>query len=168
MKPLFMSLTRKEKGEILEKLKKVVKEASSLVFVGFKGLTVADATNIRRTLKKSDVGFVVTKKTLAKIAIQEEKYEGELPDIKAEMAMVYSKDELASSREIFPFVKKLEGRISILGGVFGNKFQTVKEIEGLALIPSLEVLRGQLAFLLNSPMQRLVIAFSEVSKNKQV
>ena len=46
-----MAITRAKKGEVVEKLKKAFKDAKSLVFVNFRGLNVANATQMRRALK---------------------------------------------------------------------------------------------------------------------
>jgi ribosomal protein L10 len=45
-------------------------------------------------------------------------------------------------REIFAYQKKFSGKVNMLGGVFDNKFLNKSEIEEIALIPSLHVLRG--------------------------
>jgi large subunit ribosomal protein L10 len=166
LQAIQMALTKEKKKNVLETIKKAISKSQSLVFIGFKGMTVADATLIRRALRSHGVGFKVTKKSLAKIALEDNKYEGNQPELGNELAIAYSEDELAPSREIYTFTKKLEGKIKILGGVFSKKYQTGEFINELAMIPPLEVLRAKIAYLFNSPMQRLAIGLSEVAKKK--
>jgi len=61
-----MAITKEKKKDIVSSLKKVAEGSKSLVFVTFKGLPVKDASELRRTLKKENVAYSVTKKTLLK------------------------------------------------------------------------------------------------------
>ena len=94
------------------------------------------------------------------------KAEGELPELPGEVAIAFSGDEIASSREIYNFQKTHKGLLNILGGIFEGKFVDGVKMTEIATIPSREVLLSKIAFLLKSPMQRLAIAVNEVAKNK--
>ena len=160
-----MPISKEKKGEILKKLKDVV-SAKSLVFVNFHGLTVANATELRRKLKESGVGYMVSKKTLTKKALGEAKIVGTLPELIGELGVAYGEDLMAPARETFAFQKKFEGKLSFLGGVFEGKFMSADEAKALALIPPLQTLRAQFVNLINSPIQGFVMALSEVAKKK--
>ncbi len=160
-----MPISKEKKSEILKKLKDTV-SAKSLAFVNFHGLSVANATELRRKLSESGVRYMVAKKTLVKKALGEAGIAGTLPELKGELGIAYGQDLLAPAREMFPFQKKFEGRLSFLGGVFQGKFITAEEIKALALIPPLQTLRAQFVNLINSPIQGFVMALSEVAKKK--
>ena len=53
-----------------------------------------------------------------------------------------------------------------MGGIFEGRFMTAIEMEDIAQIPTLEVLRGKFINIINSPIQRLVIGLNEISKVK--
>jgi len=156
-------LQKSKKAEMIKDLEGVIKESESLVFVNFHGLKVADETILRRSLRDQGVGYRVSRKTLLARALKD-KAEGEVPDLAGEVAIAYSKDAIASPREVYNFQKTHKGMLNILGGIFEGKFIGAEKMMELALIPSREVLLSKLAFLLKSPMQRLAIAVGEVAK----
>jgi len=57
-----MALTKEKKGEILNKLKDIFSNAESAVFVKFRGLPVADTSEMRNALREEGVGYFVAKK----------------------------------------------------------------------------------------------------------
>ncbi len=162
-----MPITKAKKTETIEKLGKIMKEAKSLAFVNFHGLTVANATEMRRGLRAAEVGYVVAKKTLAKRALRDAGLLGEVPELAGELGIAYSGDEIGAPREAYVFQKKFEGKLALQGGVFGGKFVGQAEALALALIPSMQILRAQFVNLINSPIQGLVLALDGIARKKQ-
>ena len=158
-------LLKSKKEEIIKDLEKTIKDSESLVFVNFHGLKVSDETILRRDLRKEGVGYKVSRKTLLARALKG-KAEGEVPELAGEVAIAYSKDAIASPREIYNFQKTHKGLLNILGGIFNGKFVDGAYMMDLATIPTKEVLLSKLAFLFKSPMQRFALAVSEVAKKK--
>ncbi len=161
-----MAISKAKKGEIVDKLSRALKSAKSLVFVNFHGLKVSDATELRRALKAQGVSYAVTKKTLTKRVLDAEKFEGSLPELTGELAMAWSEDLVAPAREVYGFQKKFPEGLKILGGVFEGKYLSKSEMEGIATIPSPQVLRGMFVNIVNSPIQRFAIALNEIAKTK--
>jgi len=161
-----MAITKAKKSDILAKVTEALAGAVSIAFVRFNKLTVADTTAMRRKLKDEGVGYYVAKKTLLKRALAEAGYTGTLPELPGEVAIAWSKDDAtAPARGIYEHTKKHEG-LSLLGGVFENAFQDATQMKAIATIPSIPVLRGMFANVINSPIQRFAIAMSEVAKTK--
>ncbi len=158
-------LHKSKKNEMIKGLEEAVTASLSVVFVNFHGMNVADETKLRRELRDKGVGYKVSRKTLLKRALAG-KAEGTIPELGGEVAMAYSKDATASAREVFNFQKTYKVALNILGGIFNGKFVDGAYMTEIATIPSKEVLLGKLAFLFKSPMQRMAIAISEVSKKK--
>lgn len=150
---------------MVKDLEGAIKGSESLVFVNFHGLNVGDETKLRSNLRDQGVNYKVSRKTLLARALKG-KAEGEVPELAGEVAIAYSKDPLASPREIYNFQKTHKGLLNILGGIFEGKFVDGAYMTELATIPSREVLLSKIAFLLKSPMQRLAIAVNEVAKKK--
>jgi large subunit ribosomal protein L10 len=161
-----MAITRAKKEETVAKLEGALKTAKTLVFAKFKGLTVAEQNEMRKALRAQNVGYSVAKKTLIKRALANAGYEGALPELEGEIALVSGDDELAPARETAVFVKKFGDHLSFAGGVFGGKYVGRDEIVSIAAIPGMETLRAMFAQVINSPRQRFAVVLSEVAKTK--
>ncbi len=161
-----MAITKAKKGEVVDKLTQAFKSAQSLVFLNFKGLTVGHTTAMRSSLKGNGVSYSVAKKTLTKRALDDQKYEGTAPELEGELALAWGEDLVAPAREVYSFQKKFPENLKILGGVFEGRYMSKSEIEGIAMIPPTPVLRGMFVNIINSPIQRMAIALSEVAKKK--
>jgi large subunit ribosomal protein L10 len=121
---------------------------------------------MRKALRAQNVGYSVAKKTLIKRALANAGYEGALPELEGEIALVSGDDELAPARETAVFVKKFGDHLSFAGGVFGGKYVGRDEIVSIAAIPGMETLRAMFAQVINSPRQRFAVVLSEVAKTK--
>ena len=159
-----MPLTKDKKKEICDKVTRIAKENSSLVFVNFHKINVADVTAARRALREKNVGYYVAKKTLIKKSLVDAEIQGEMPELKGEVGIAYSSEPTAAAREVFAFSKKLDDQFKLIGGIFEGKFKNGDEMNEIALIPSLEVLRGKFLNLINSPRQRFAMLLSEKAK----
>ncbi len=159
-----MAITKAKKQDILAKLEAVRDNSESIVFVHYKGLTVANTTAMRKDLREKGVGYFVAKKTLMKKAFGA--YEGEMPNLDGEIAIAYSNDAIAPAQNIKEFSTKFKDNISIVGGVFQGVFKNKEEMTVIASIPPLQTLRGMFAQLLNSPRQRFAVVLNAVSETK--
>lgn len=160
-----MAITKQKKTEIVDKLKEAAKSESA-VFVSFRGVPVSDVTTMRAQLRDNGVGYFVAKKTLIRKAFNEAGIEGEVPVLDGEVAVAYSADATASAREVFDFHKKLGDKLRIVGGVFENKFLSRTEMEEIAQIPSLHVLRGMFVNVINSPIQGFAMVVKAYADKK--
>lgn len=160
-----MAITKDKKKAILDKLDGI-KSSESIVFVNFKGLPVAETTAMRRELAKGDVAYYVAKKTLVKKAFTEAGIEGDMPTLDGELAVVYGNDATGPAREVFAFQKKFDGKVTILGGIFEHKFVGKSQMEEIAQIPSMHVLRGMFVNVINSPIQGFTMAIKAIADKK--
>ncbi len=165
-----MAVTRQKKEATLEKLEGIFKKATTAVFVNFHGLTVHDASEVRKTLKHDGVSYTVAKKTLIKKALTKSTAEGDIPSLDGEVAIAHIADDVsdvtAPARGVHAFVKKFENRIAIIGGIFSGKFLNKEEMLEIATIPSMHTLRGMFVNVINAPIQGLVVALQAVADKK--
>lgn len=162
-----MAITKERKKEIIAKLEKAIADSKSMVFVGFNKLLVKDASEMRRALKKENIGYTVAKKSLFKKVLEETKVKGEVPTIEGELALAFGDDLIAPARGVYDFQKKLEGKVSIIGGIFDGEYKSKEEMLSIATIPSLQTLRGMFVNIINSPIQRFTVVLGQVAGKKQ-
>jgi len=164
-----MAITQEKKSAIIAKLADAFKEATAVAFVGFSKLTVKDASAVRTGLKEKGVRYFVAKKTLIRKALTERGYTGTIPELPGEVAVAWTAGEetTAPAAGVHEFGKKLKGAVALLGGVFEGAYLDLSGIIAIATIPSMSVLRGMFANIINSPRARFAVALGEVAKTKQ-
>jgi len=160
-----MAISKDKKKDIIANLKDISKK-DSIVFLNFKGLPVNQTAEMRSKLRSADVSYYVAKKTLVKKAFEDAVFSGEMPKLEGELAVAYSDDVTAPSREVYVFQKQYKDAISILGGIFEKKYMTKSEIEEIAKIPSMHVLRGMFVNVINSPIQGFVVALQAIADKR--
>ncbi len=159
-----MPITRQKKEETIKDLKEKLKKSQVIIFVNFHGLNVLAVSNLRIKLREIGAGYKVVKKTLIKKTLEDFGFEGEFPELEGETAVVFSgSDPIAPARLIKDFSKK--NSIKLAAGVFENKYIDGKTVIMLANIPPREILLGQLANVINSPIQGMVVALNGIMGN---
>jgi large subunit ribosomal protein L10 len=162
-----MAIKKGKKEEICKKVKDVVDDFSTVVFVNFHGLNVIDTTQLKSSLREDDSFYLVAKKSLVNRVLQDSSIKGEIPELDGELALAYSKDQIAPARGVFDFQKKHKEKISILGGIFEGAYVDKDKMSSIAQIPSLLTLRAQFVNLINSPIQGLVIALNQIAEKQE-
>ncbi len=162
-----MAITKAKKQEVMEKIEGAVKDAASVVFVHFKGLSVGDTSAMRKSLREGGVGYYVAKKTLIKRALENGGYKGTMPELPGEIAIAWSKEDATqAARDVFEHGKKHKGALSIMGGIFDGAFTDAAGMNAIATIPPVPVLRGMFVNVINSPIQGFVIALDKIAEKK--
>lgn len=161
-----MAITRKAKEEIREGIEKAISGSKSVVFAGFSGVTVADSALMRKAMRKEGVRYQVVKKKLAEKALLASKIEGTMPKLSGQMAIAYGEDLVTPAREVFAAGKKLDNKVTILGGIFDGVYKDAAAMMEIATIPPTPILRGMFVNIINSPIQRMVIALDQIAKGK--
>lgn len=163
-----MAKTKAEKAIVIEKLADALKNSASSVLVHFSRITVAEESEMRRTLREQGVKYFVAKKTLIRRALSELGHKHEDLALDGELAIAYGggEDATAAPRLVHDFARKLTDKLAILGGVFEGKLMGGTEMREIATIPPLQTLRAMFAQVINSPRQRFAVVLSEVAKKK--
>lgn len=163
-----MAKTKQQKQEILARLSDALRKDNSSALVHFKGVSVAEESAMRRSLREQGLAYFVAKKTLIKRVLAGIGFNA--PELDGEVAVIYNttgEDSTAPARIAHEYATKFgEARFTLLAGIFESKMQDKAGITEIATIPSMDVLRGMFANVLNSPMQRFAVALSEVAKTK--
>lgn len=161
-----MAISRSKKSEIVSDVSKILADSKTVVFLQFHGITVGEVAEVRKALRSADVGYRVAKKTLIKRALLEAGVKGELPVLDGEVALIYGADLLAPAREVLEFTKKFKDKLTILGGVFDGEYKAKADMISIASIPGIKTLQAQFVQLINSPIQRFVLALNAIAEKK--
>ncbi len=173
-----MAVTRDQKKEQLKDLKEKLSRASSVVFAHYIGMNVTDVSELRRSLKKAGAEMKVAKKTLMKLASQENGLPA-LDDsiLTGPVACIFSyEDPVAGPQAALKFSKD-HSQVAFLGGIFEGKLLNKFDAITLASIPGRTVLLAMFAGMIrsplvsfasicNSPLSGFARSLSEIAKKK--
>lgn len=166
-----MAKTKEQKSEIISKLERAFKNASSTVLVHFTKITVAEESAMRRSFRTDGISYTVAKKTLIRRALDKLGLEHKDVPLEGEVAIAYDStprgDPTSAARMIWKFAKQLGGeKLFIIGGIFEGRFVGAEKMREIATIPPLQSLRGMFVNVISSPMRGLVIALSAIAEKK--
>lgn len=155
-----MGVTEKKQAVVAE-LKKHLTEAKGVVFTSYRGLTVAQDTQLRRELRAAGVTYHVVKNTMTRLAAKDAGLDGLTEHLEGTTAMAFStEDAVAPAKVICGFIKKnkLEepGILTVKVGVVEGKVIDAKEVKALAALPSREELVAKLLGSMNAPIANTV------------
>ncbi|MCC8160796.1 MAG: 50S ribosomal protein L10 [Oscillospiraceae bacterium] len=133
----------------------VLKAAQTGVLVDYRGLNVAEDTELRAKLREANVKYFVIKNTLLRLAAKEVGLEALEDALHGPTAIaVSSEDAVAPAKVIADFAKKND-KIEIKTGFMDGAIMTLDEIKTLAATPNMDTLIAKMMGSLNSPISSL-------------
>lgn len=159
-----------KKEAIVAELTEQLKSAKGAVLTSYKGLTVAQDTQLRRELREAGVTYHVVKNTMLRFAAEKAGLEGLEPHLEGTTAFAFStEDAVAPAKVICDFIKKnkLEDTevLTVKVGAVEGKVIDAKEVKALASLPSREELIAKLLGSMNAPISNTVGVLQGVIRN---
>lgn len=156
-----------QKQKFVDELAEKLKSSMAGVLVDYKGITVADDTALRKELRDNGVEYFVVKNTLLKRAAEKAGIDGFDEVLAGTTALALSKDDIIIAPKILQKrVEDSKEQFKIKLGFVEGKAISAEEVKQYAKLPSQEVLLTQLVYTLQSPIQKLAIAISEIEKQQ--
>jgi large subunit ribosomal protein L10 len=144
----------------------LLKKSEALVIASYTGVKVKNVEQLRRKVRDASGELHVVKNTLATVALKAAGMPVPEEMLKGDTAIGFAfKDVPGVAKAIQDFTKDSEF-VKVKGGVMSGKILNAKEIESLASLPPMPVVRAQLLGLINAPATR--IAGSIASAVRQV
>ena len=160
-----MSLNRSEKQAVIDEVTGLAAKAQTLVMAEYRGITVADMTNLRAKARSLGVSLSVLKNTLARRAVTGTQFEVVADQMTGPLIYGFSVDAVAAAKVVADFAKTND-KLVIRGGAFAGKTLDVNGVKQLASIPSKEVLLAQICGLLMSPVSRTAVVLGALAAKK--
>ncbi|HEN4289889.1 TPA: 50S ribosomal protein L10 [Streptococcus agalactiae] len=156
-----------KKAEQVELIAEKMKAAASIVVVDSRGLTVEQDTNLRRSLRESDVEFKAIKNSILIRAAEKAGLEDLKELFVGPSAVAFSnEDVIAPAKVISDFAKDAEA-LEIKGGSVDGKFTSVEEINALAKLPNKEGMLSMLLSVLQAPVRNVAYAVKAVAEKDE-
>lgn len=162
-----MSNAIEQKKLVVDEIADKLKASVSTVVVDYRGLNVAEVTELRKQLREAGADFKVYKNSLTRRAAEAAELAGLNEALTGPNAIAFStEDVVAPAKIINDFAKKHEA-LEIKAGVIEGNVATAEDIKALAELPSREGLLSMLLSVLQAPIRNLALATKAVADQKE-
>ena len=152
------------KAPIVQEISDSIKDAQSVVIVDYRGLTVAEDTQLRKQLREAGVTYKVYKNTFMNFAFKGTEFESLSGVLEGPNAIAISTtDATAPARIIADFAKKAP-KLEIKAGVVEGNFYDAEGMKAISTIPSREVLLSKLLGSMQSPIANFARVIKQIAE----
>lgn len=156
-----MALRLEDKKQFVKEVNAVAGDSITAVAAEYRGLTVAEMTELRKEARNAGVYLRVVKNTLARRAIKGTEFECMQDTLKGPLLLAFAKDDPgAAARIIKDFAKEHEA-LKPVSLSAGGQLLDASEISTLADLPTLDQARAMLLGVIVAPMSKLVRTLAE-------
>lgn len=159
-----MSANLEAKKQVVESIKAKISGSKSVVLVNYKGLTVAEDTELRNEFRKANVEYKVLKNTLVRRAFNELGVDSFDADLNGTTAVAFGSDETGASKIVIDNAKKYDNKLVAKSAYVNGEYVDKKGVEALASIPSKDALYSMLAGTLSGFVRGLAVALNRVAE----
>ena len=155
------------KKAVVESLTGKIKDASSVVFVDYKGISVAQDTELRKQFREAGVEYSVVKNTLTNFAAKNAGYDfSKVLNGTTAMASTTG-DPIAPARIVCEFAKKNKNILSIKGGIVEGSVLSADQLNGFGELPSKNALVAQVLGTFLAPISSLACVLDQIREQKE-
>ena len=153
------------KQPIVQAIADDVKDAASVVLVDYRGLTVAQDTELRKQLREAGIIYKVCKNTMMKRAFEGTDFAAMDEHLEGPSALAISKDDATAPARILCKFAKDAKALELKAGVVEGTLYDVNGLTELSKIPSREELLSKLLGSLQSPITNLARVLNQIAEN---
>ena len=153
------------KQPIVDEISATLKDAQSLVVVDYRGLTVAEDTQLRKQLREAGVTYKVYKNTLVSRAIEGTEFESLKDSLEGPNAFAVSATDATAPARILAKFAKTTPALEIKAGVVEGTHYDTEGMKAIAAVPSREELLSKLLGSLQSPITNLARVLNQIAEN---
>src|SRR5690625_4467007 len=169
-----MEVTLVSREQLIERKQQEVNEltekfqnSAAFVVVNYRGLNVAEVTDLRKQLREAGVEMRVVKNTLLRRAAEAAGIEGIEETFVGPTAIAFSEEEVVAPAKIMvEFAEEAEA-LEVKGGYMEGEVVSIETIESIAKLPSREGLLSMLLSVLQAPVRNTALAFKAVADKKE-
>lgn len=154
------------KQPVVQEISENVKDAQSVVAVDYRGLTVEQDTELRKSLREAGVTYKVYKNTMLRFAFKGTDFECLDPTLNGPTAVAISKDDATAPARILAKFAEKAPALEIKAGVVEGKFYDADGMKEIAKIPSRDELLSRLLGSIQSPVANFARVIKQIAEKK--
>ena len=152
------------KQPIVQEISEHIKDAQSVVVVNYRGLTVAEDTELRKQLREAGVVYKVYKNTLVNFAIKGTEFESLADTLEGPNALAISTTDATAPARILSKFAKTAPALEIKAGVVEGTFYDAKGMAAIAAVPSREELLSKFLGSIQSPITNFARVLNQIAE----
>lgn len=158
---------REEKEQQVAEIAQKLKDSKTTIITDYRGLDVAEVTELRKTLREAGIEYKVLKNTLVRRATAETNLSDADEFLKGPTAIAFGYDDVVAPAKILVDFAKKHNNLEIKAGVLEGKLVTEEDVKALAALPSKEGLLSMLLSVLQAPMRNMALAVKAVAEKNE-
>ena len=158
-------MARPEKVQAVEKIKERFNDAEGVLLTEYRGLSVAELAELRRSLRESGAEYKVLKNTLARIAANEVGLEGLVEMLEGPTAIAFCESDAAAVAKTLDEAAKKYPVLVIKGGVLKGSIIDAEQAQRLAKLEPREIQLAKIVMMVNSPVQQTANVLSALLRD---
>lgn len=156
-----MALSKKRKKELVARYESWLKDSEAVILAEYTGLDMLSLDKLRADMRETGGEFHILKNTLAKVAFSNAGYDCPEDFFVGSTALGISYEDPPSVAKAIADLEKNTDFVKIKGGFMGTDLMTADEINVMAELPPLPVVRGQLLGTILAPASQLTRVLAE-------
>ncbi|MGO4369962.1 50S ribosomal protein L10 [Paenibacillus sp. 2TAB19] len=156
-----------EKQEAVSVIAAKISESSSTVVADYRGLNVAQVTELRKQLREAGIEFQVLKNSLVRRATEGTDFAALNDILTGPTAIAFGKEDAVAPAKILNDFAKKNDALKLKGGIVEGKVVDMDQIKALAELPSRDGLLSMLLSVLQAPMRNFALAVKAVGEKQE-
>lgn len=158
---------REEKVTVVNEIAEKLQNAKSTIIADYRGLTVAEVTELRKNLRDAGIEFKVLKNTMTRRAADQVNLSDVNEYLTGPNAIAFSYDDVVAPAKILNDFAKTHKALELKGGIIEGKVISTSEVQALAELPSREGLLSMLANVLQAPIRNFAYAVKQIADKQE-
>ncbi|MEA2182034.1 MAG: large subunit ribosomal protein [Solirubrobacteraceae bacterium] len=155
-------MNREQKAAVIEEITVQITESEAVFAVDYRGMTVAQALELRGKLRDADATLRVVKNTLTERAADKAGAEGLKALLEGPTALTFARGDIATAAKAVADFARGTNLLAFKGGVMGGEALQTDQVIAIARLPSRDILNAQLVNIVASPLTGLATSLSNL------
>ncbi|WP_096186202.1 50S ribosomal protein L10 [Evansella halocellulosilytica] len=162
-----MSAVIEKKKQVVDEITTKLKESQSTIVVDYRGLDVAEVTELRKQLREANVDFKVYKNSMVRRATAEAGLTEIDEQLVGPTAIAFSNDDVIAPAKVLNNFAKDHKDLELKAGIIEGRVATLEEVKALAELPSRDGLLAMLLSVMQAPVRNFALATKAVAEQKE-
>lgn len=158
-------MARPEKVQVVEQIKERFNDAEGALLTEYRGLSVSEMADLRRSLREADADYKVLKNTLTQIAVKEIGLEDLVGFLEGPTAIAFCGSDPAAVAKALDEAAKKYPVLVIKGGVLAGSVIDAAQAKQLAQLEPRETQLAKIVMMVNTPVQQTANVFSALLRD---